>query len=184
MKMSTSMRSLAVAALALACTLGASQASRAEEGEALAAPAQDMVLVSAKSIEALEQRVIYLEETVASLTDAWQHIDTHRICVSDATGSTETCLTKPELDALLVNKAAPAEAAPTTTTAADAGGPPAITPVESVAAAEPAEPASAEVANAAPQDEPEQTGSIASLHPAVEPEGLPKPEIDPPGDIP
>lgn len=195
MRISTSMRSflsntssmIAVAALAFAFALGAPQPSRAEEPETLPAPAEEMVLVPAKSIEALEQRVLFLEERVASLTDAWQHIDTHRLCVSDASGSTETCLTKPQLDSLLIGKAQAAEAEPPAATTADAGGPPAIAPVQSVATveqADQAEPAAAEVANAAPQDEPEQTGSIASLQPVTEPEDLAKPEIAPPGDIP
>jgi hypothetical protein len=42
-----------------------------------------------------------LEETVKSLTEAWQHIDTHRVCASDPKGESETCLTKPQLDALI-----------------------------------------------------------------------------------
>ena len=53
---------------------------RAEE--ILAPPGQDMVLVPVKVVETLEQRVIFLEETVAALTESWQHIDTHRLCVS------------------------------------------------------------------------------------------------------
>ena len=54
--------------------------------------------------KALEQHVIYLEETVNALTDSWQHIDTHRLCITDDSGA-ETCLTKPQLDALLVIQA-------------------------------------------------------------------------------
>jgi hypothetical protein len=105
--MKTSMKScfarpsvVAAAVLAFWFTFGGSQVVRAEEAEILSPPGQDMVLVSAKTVLELEQRVIFLEETVAALTESWQHIDTHRLCVSDDSGA-ETCISKPQLDALL-----------------------------------------------------------------------------------
>jgi hypothetical protein len=85
------------AAAVLAFWLTGAQLVRAEE--ALAPPGQDMVLVPMKVVETLEQRVLFLEETVAALTESWQHIDTHRLCVSDE--SSETCITKSQLDYLL-----------------------------------------------------------------------------------
>jgi len=95
-----SVAAAAAAVLAFWLTLGGSQAVRAEDADILSAPGQDMVLVSAKTVSELEQRVIYLEETVAALTESWQHINTHRLCVSDDSG--ETCISKPQLDALLI----------------------------------------------------------------------------------
>src|SRR6202011_6337714 len=91
----------AAALLAFWFTYGGSQVVRADDAEMPATPGQDMVLVSAKTVEALEQRVIFLEETVAALTESWQHINTHRLCVSDDSGA-ETCISKPQLDALLI----------------------------------------------------------------------------------
>jgi hypothetical protein len=91
---------LAAAMLAFCLAFG-SQAVRAEDSDNPSVPAQDMVLVPAKTVSELEQRIIYLEENVAALTESWQHINTHRLCVSDDSGA-ETCITKPQLDALLV----------------------------------------------------------------------------------
>jgi hypothetical protein len=69
-----------------------------------------MVLVPVKVVETLEQRIIFLEETVAALTESWQHIDTHRLCVSD--DSAETCITKSQLDVLLARLAQAAAGQP------------------------------------------------------------------------
>jgi hypothetical protein len=41
------------------------------------------------------------EATVEALTVSWQHINTHRLCVSDDSGA-ETCISKPQLDAPLI----------------------------------------------------------------------------------
>jgi hypothetical protein len=91
----------AAAILAFGLTF-AGQAVRAEVPDSPSVPGQDMVLVSAKTVSELEQRIIYLEENVAALTESWQHINTHRLCVSDDSGA-ETCISKPQLDALLVH---------------------------------------------------------------------------------
>ncbi len=172
----------AVAALALSLGLGGTSAARADEPQAISAPAEEMTLVPAKSIEALEQRIAFLEEQVTSLTQAWQHIDTHRICVSDAKGEGETCLTKPELDALLTKEAPVAEAKPAVAEPpavaeakptveeppAVAAAPPTVEPVESVATVESTEPPAAVVASETPKDEQDLTGSIKPAAPAPE----------------
>jgi hypothetical protein len=168
---------LAVAALALSLSFGAVSAAAAEESQTIFLQGQEMALVPVKSIEALEQRIAYLEETVAALTEAWQHIDKHRICVSDPKGESETCLTKPQLDALLAAQPPAAQAAaeppaaeaPTAeATAVIAVAPPSpVEPVESVATVEAAETPAAVVASQAQQDEPEQTGSIKLLVPTA-----------------
>jgi hypothetical protein len=90
----------AAAVLASWFTFGGSQVVRAEDPEIVSPHGQDMVLVPAKTVDALEQRVIFLEETVAALTESWQHVNTHRLCVSDDSGA-ETCIGKSQLDALL-----------------------------------------------------------------------------------
>ena len=102
---------LAVAALVLSSSLAGASAARAEEPQTVILQGQEMALVPLKSIEALEQRIARLEETVAALTEAWQHIDTHRICATDPRGESETCVTKSQLDALLAAQPAMAQAA-------------------------------------------------------------------------
>lgn len=157
---------LAVAAIALSLTFGGS-AAHAEEPQSVFVQGQEMALVPVKSIEALEKRIAYLEETVNTLTEAWQHIDTHRICVSDPKGESETCLTKTQLDALIAAQPpvaqAAAEPAAAPAPAVAEAAPPAAEPAESVAKAEAAEPVPAEVAR---QDEPEHIGAIAPAAPA------------------
>jgi len=112
----------AVAVLAFWFTFGASQIVRAEDSETLAPPAQDMVLMPVKTVETLEQRVIFLEETVEALTESWQHIDTHRLCVSDD-GGAETCITKAQLDVLLTQLGQAKLSAPATSQEASASSP-------------------------------------------------------------
>ena len=94
----------AAAALAFWFTFGGAQVVSAEDAQTSAPTGQDMVLVPVKTVETLEQRVIFLEETVAALTESWQHIDTHRMCISDD-GGAETCITKAQLDVLLTTLA-------------------------------------------------------------------------------
>jgi hypothetical protein len=91
----------AAAVVAFWFMIGGAQAVRAEDSENLSPPGQDMILVSAKTVNELEQRILFLEETVEALTVSWQHIDTHRLCISDD-GGAETCISKPQLDALLI----------------------------------------------------------------------------------
>jgi hypothetical protein len=100
----------AMALLAFSLTVGGSHAVRADDPETVSYPGQETVLVPVKDLQVLEQRVVYLEETVAALTESWQHINTHRLCVSDEAGASETCITKPQLDALLAGQAKVAEA--------------------------------------------------------------------------
>jgi hypothetical protein len=165
----------AAALLAAWFTFGGSQIARAEDPETIAPPAQEMILVPAKDVHALEARVAYLEETVAALTESWQHIDTHRLCVSDDSGA-ETCITKAQLDVFLSQSAQaktsepalaqeaklapPAEAAEATE-ATEATEVVAAAPTSP--AAEPAaEPATVVSENALPQPEPEITGTVAA----------------------
>ena len=129
---------LAVAALVLSSSLAGASAARAEEPQTIILQGQEMALVPLKSIEALEQRVAYLEETVAALTAAWQHIDKHRICATDPKGESETCVTKSQLDALLAAQppAAQAAAEPATKEAPVAEAPVAEAPLAEAPLAE------------------------------------------------
>ena|SRR5215471_12321796 len=183
---------LAFAALALSLSFGGVSAARAEESQTIFQQGQEMALVPVKSIEALEQRIAYLEETVAALTEAWRHIDTHRICASDPKGESETCLTKSQLDALLATQPpvtqaaveppaaeAPAAEAPAVIAVAP---PPPVEPVESVATVEAVEPPVAVVASEAQQDEPEQTGSIKPLAPTALADEQPQAEAAAPNE--
>lgn len=190
---------LAVAALALSMSFGGVSAARAEEPQTVFLQGQEMALVPVKSIEALEKRIAYLEETVKSLTEAWQHIDTHRICASDPNGESETCLTKPQLDALIAAQPPVAQAAaeapaaevpapeapvaeapaPEAPTVVAVTPPPTVEPVENMATVEAVEPPPAVLASEAQQDEPEQTGSITLLAPPAPADAQPQAETEP-----
>ena len=56
-----------------------------------------------KDLRALEERLDYLEGAMTALSQSRQHINTRRICVSDDSGA-ETCITKAQLDAVLVSQ--------------------------------------------------------------------------------
>jgi hypothetical protein len=167
----------AAAALAFWFTFGGAHVVRAEDPETLSPSGQDMVLVPAKTVNLLEQRITYLEETVAALTESWQHIDTHRLCVSDD-GGAETCLTKTQLD-LVLNQFARAEISqPVVLQEAKAS--PAAEPVETAATTETSpssEPATVVGENVLPDQEPEFTATVQSAstgaavlsYPKVEP---------------
>jgi hypothetical protein len=99
--------------------LGGARSVRAEVEAHAARP--DVVLISTAALDGLEQRVSYLEGIVASLTLSSQHIRTYQLCVS-GDGGAETCLTKPELDALLTNQAYVAEASRPTKTEPESTG--------------------------------------------------------------
>jgi hypothetical protein len=168
------------ALLAFSFTVGSSRSVRAEEGEALATARPDIVLISAKDLEGLEQRVSRLEGIVASLTEASQHVKTQQLCVYDDSGS-ETCVTKAQLDALLTIQAHRVEAA---RPIAGAEGTPsekeqsaAVPPSEPPAGAVPtsnseppapvmptsnSEPSAAASSNGISPTEPESTGSIST----------------------
>jgi hypothetical protein len=148
------------AVLAFWFTFGGSQVVRAEDPEILAPPGRDMVLVPVKVIDALEQRVLYLEETVAALTESWQHIDTHRLCVSDDSGA-ETCISKPQLDALLTQFAQARISQPSVLQEANASPP--AEPVEIAATTQTlpsSEPTTAAGENLPPDQDPESTGTV------------------------
>jgi hypothetical protein len=137
-----------------------SQAVRADDPGAYP-PGQETMLVPVKTIDALEQRIKYLEESIAALTESWQHINTHRLCVSDDSGA-ETCITKAQLDSFL-SKEAHVEISPPAASQ-EANAPSAAAPIESVAATEPSpqsEPA-AVVGEKMPDQEPETTGTLGS----------------------
>jgi hypothetical protein len=165
--------SVAVAAVLTAWfTFGGSQIARAEDPETLSPPAQEMILVPAKDVHALEARVAYLEETVAALTESWQHIDTHRLCVSDESGA-ETCITKAQLDLFLSQSAQVKTSEPALAQEAKLAQPTEATEATEAAqvvAAAPTAPASEPAAepstvvseNALPQPEPQTTGTVAS----------------------
>lgn len=159
----------AAALLAAWFTFGGSQIARAEDPETIAPPAQEMILVPAKDVHALEARVAYLEETVAALTESWQHIDTHRLCVSDDSGA-ETCITKAQLDVFLSQSAQAKTSEPALAQEAKLAPPAEATEAAEVVAAAPtppaaepaAEPATVVSENALPQPEPEITGTVAA----------------------
>jgi hypothetical protein len=134
------------------------RAVRAADFDALSAARPETVLISTAALDGLEQRVSYLEGIVASLTLASQHIRTYQLCVSGDDGA-ETCLTKPQLDALLADQAKLAQAAPHA--AHGGGGFSLANPSIAVTTARGPEPATTAAAEKIPNPEPEWTGSIA-----------------------
>jgi hypothetical protein len=120
-----------------------------------------MVLVPVKTIDALEQRVKYLEKSVADLTESWQHINTHRLCVSDDSGA-ETCITKAQLDSVLSKEAHAEISQPAVTEEVNASPPSA--PIESAAidALPSSGPAAIVGEDAPPNQDPETTGTVNS----------------------
>jgi hypothetical protein len=156
---------MAVALVALSFALGGARAVRAEDPAALAVERPDMVLISAAALDRLDQRVSDLEGIVASLTLASQHISTSRLCISGADGE-ETCLTKPQLDALLAIHAPAVEIAEPTH--GSSGSPVPATDAEKenekvvvTTASEPELPPVAADSQESPKSDPETTGSIA-----------------------
>jgi hypothetical protein len=165
--------------LAFSFSVGGSHAVRADDPESLSLPVQDTVLVPVKDMQALQQRVAYLEETVAALTESWRRINTHRLCVSDD-GGAETCITKAQLD-LLIGQGRVVEASAPTAIAGETNKVPSAEPVTVAAAPANSEPAPNAVSNEVSQkdQEPGETGTIAvtsnsELKPA--PEELPSVE--------
>jgi hypothetical protein len=175
----------AAALLAAWFTFGGSQIARAEDPETIAPPAQEMILVPAKDVHALEARVAYLEETVAALTESWQHIDTHRLCVSDDSGA-ETCITKAQLDVFLSQSAQAKTSEPALAQEAKLAPPAEATEAAEVVAAAPtspaaepaAEPATVVSENALPQPEPEITGTVAAASASESDAVAPAPKLE------
>jgi hypothetical protein len=171
--------SVAVAALLAAWFTLGSQIARAEDPETSSAPAQEMILVPAKDVHALEQRVAYLEETVTALTESWQHIDTHRLCVSDDSGA-QTCVTKAQLDVFLSRSAQAQISEPAVSQ--DAKVAPPAEPVTMLAQTPPASEPSAAPATVVgeivlTEPVPETTGTATSTPDSGELLPLPKLEI-------
>jgi hypothetical protein len=167
----------AVAVLAFWLTFGGAQIVRAEDPQTLAPPGQDMLLVPVKTVETLEQRVIFLEETVAALTESWQHIDTHRMCISDD-GGAETCITKAQLDVLLAGLAQAKISQPAVSQEASAALP--AEPAAVVAASETAPPSEAATVvgeNLLTDQAPEITGSVQPAATGAAVPSFPKVEI-------
>lgn len=181
----------AAAALAFWFTFGGTQVVRAEDPETLSPPGQDMILVPAKTVKELEQRIKYLEETVAALTESWQHIDTHRLCVSDD-GGAETCVTKAQLD-LVLNRMSQAEISQPAVSQEAKASPPAE-PAEIAATSEPlpsepveiaattetspsSEPTTVVEENVLPDQHPEFTGTVKSASTGAT--VLPLPTVEP-----
>jgi hypothetical protein len=133
------------------------RAVRAQDFQALSAPRPEMVMISTAALDGLEQRVSYLEGVVASLTLASQHIRTYELCIS-GDDRAETCLTKPQLDALIASQAPVAAAAPQARHGAGGGSSLASANVAVTTARDP-EPATT---NEISSTEPESTGSIPS----------------------
>jgi hypothetical protein len=163
---------IAVALLAFPLMFGGAGVVRADDPEALATARPDMVLVSARTLDALEQRISYLEDTIASLTESSQRVSTHQLCVADDSGA-ETCLTKSQLDALLTGQPHAAEAAQPATPAGVELAPPANEPAALVPTAN-----NPELPPPAASNE-EPTGSISTgAGPAAEPSVLHDPETE------
>jgi len=160
----------AVAVLFLALALAGAGVVRADDNETIAAARPEMVLVSPITLEALEQRISRLEETITSLSEPRQRVSPRQLCVADDSGA-ETCITKPQLDALLAGQARAAEAAhPATLAGAE----------DTPSAKEPAAPTASDPEFPTPAVSNEQpTGSIATgTFPAAGSSVLPGSEIE------
>ena len=145
------------AILAFWFTFG-SQVVRADDPGALG---QEMALVPVKTIDALEQRVKYLEKSVADLTESWQHINTHRLCVSDD-GGAETCITKAQLDSVLSKEAHAEISQPAVTEEGSASPPAALIESAAIDALPSSGPAAIVGEDAPPNQDPETTGTVSS----------------------
>jgi hypothetical protein len=96
---------VSVAALLLALSFTGSRPSRAEP-EALTPLLETMITPIITVVQGVEGRVARLENTVSSFADSFtsQRIATQQLCVSDESGA-QTCITKSQLDALLMIEA-------------------------------------------------------------------------------
>jgi hypothetical protein len=175
-------RSSAVAVTLLALLIGGSRAVRADDVASLSVPVQDTLLMPLEDLKALERRLAYLEGAVAALTEASQHINAHQLCVSDDSGA-ETCVTKTQLDALLVSQVHGMEAARPSAIVDDANKAPAVEAASVGSSAENSRPLPAAALNEATQRDKDQgseeaetiaaTSSDAEKRPA--PDSVPSP---------
>ena len=94
-----------IAMLALAYSIGGSSSVvRAEEPEVVTPSLHEIVVAPlVKAIEGLEQRLASLEGSLSNMAASFtsQRVVTKQICVADDSGA-ETCITKAQLDAVLV----------------------------------------------------------------------------------
>jgi len=176
---------VAVASLAFLFTFGGSYIVRADDSETLSYPEQNMGSVPiTKTTQALEQRLAYLEERVAALTESLQHINTHRLCVSDDSGA-ETCVTKAQLDALLIGQAHVEEISHPSAIVGDVTTIPSAEPVAIASTTDNGEVPASAISNEASQNEqePEHTGAITAIVPATELNMTPDSEIPDADDL-
>jgi hypothetical protein len=156
---------IAIALLTISFAVGS---SRADDPQSLSLPVQETVLMPVKDVRALEQRIIYLEEKVATLTEAWQHVNTRQLCVSGDDGA-ETCITKAQLDALLIGQARATEASPAAAIVGEANKLPPAEMATIATTTDNSEPAPNVVPSDVSKDqEPEQTGALTPIALATE----------------
>jgi hypothetical protein len=159
---------IAIALLTLTFAVGGSRAVRADDPESLSPPVQETVLMPVKDVQALERRVIDLEEKVATLTEVWQHFNTHQLCASDDDG-TETCITGAQLDTLLIGQARAAAAGPMTAIVGEANTLPLAETVAIATTADNPEPEHSAIPSEVSRDqEPEQTVALMPIAAATE----------------
>jgi hypothetical protein len=167
---------IAIALLTLSFAVGSSRAVRADDPESLSIPVQETVVMPVKDVQALEQRVIYLEEKVATLTEVWQHFNTHQLCASDDDG-TETCITKAQLDTLLIGQARAAAASPVTAIMGEANSLPVAETIAIATTTDDSEPEHGAVPSEVSKDqEPEQTGALMPIASATKLNTIPDPQ--------
>jgi hypothetical protein len=152
---------VALTLLAALISIGGSRAGQADDNESFSPPVQDAILLPVKDLNALEQRLAYLEGAVKALTAASQHIDTRQLCVSDDSGA-QTCVTKAQLDALLVGQPHGMQAASPPATGEGAHAAPTAEAASIEATPDKSQSAPATLSNEDSQkdQDPEQTGTI------------------------
>jgi hypothetical protein len=156
---------LSIAVLALSVSLDGSRSVRAEDAD-LKSSLQEMIVDPImKTIQGLEQRLTNVEATVGSLAESFSSrlVVAQLLCVSDESGA-QTCITKAQLDSLLI-RIAHAESGQPSVIAAEAKTSPSEEVVEIVVAKDPApaaESAGADEEKSVTEPEPEHTGTVQS----------------------